>query len=355
MDRRADEEVLSHWDAHHEHISQDPSFWMADPDCRLAINARVTGNPNLWPLDWFQRRHALQPLRRALSLGCGTGSLERAARRLGLCDEIEGVDGSPASLGQARARADREGLSGITYRAADLNTLRLPRQRHDAVFFHQSLHHVRSVEKLLARVAGNLGPRGLLYLDEWTGPSRNEWTPERVARAEGFFEALPPAWRRQPFFRAPIERSDLSETVRSSAILPAVRRLFDVLDERPYGGQFVSLLLPQLDPGAMPAGARRDLVRRWLTLEDEDLVPRPVPQLPHGDRGAPPPRGPGRPRARGDLRRACGTGAALSRADRSAGRHRQALLAGRAAALAATLVSAGLSRAARASRRGPGR
>jgi O-antigen biosynthesis protein len=271
MDRLADEEIRSYWDRHHQHRTDDPDFWMADADCRRAINRRVTGDTDLWPLDWFHRTWVGRPFRRALSLGCGSGSLERSARRLGLCESITGVDASEASLAEARAHASEEKLDGISYRAADLNALTLPRAHHDAVLFHQSLHHVRSVEKLLARVARALEPEGLLYLDEWTGPSRSEWRPERLATARALYDALPVAWRLQPALKAPIERYDLSETVRSSAILPAVRRLFEVVEERPYGGQLVAVLLPQVDAAAMPPLARRELVRSWLALEDEEL------------------------------------------------------------------------------------
>src|ERR1022692_2740344 len=79
------------WDEHHA-ISEDPLFWMANPSCRAAINRRVTGDPNVWPLDGFARDTAGRTFRRALSLGCGMGSLERAVRRSGLCERITGID-----------------------------------------------------------------------------------------------------------------------------------------------------------------------------------------------------------------------------------------------------------------------
>jgi ubiquinone/menaquinone biosynthesis C-methylase UbiE len=121
------------WDTHH-HVNEDPTSWQADPQCREAINRRVSGDPQAWPLvafQWYIRRR----FRRGLSLGSGLGNLERAARQIDLCEEIEGVDASEVSLGIARARASEEGLTGISYRAGDLNSLRLPRARYDVVFF----------------------------------------------------------------------------------------------------------------------------------------------------------------------------------------------------------------------------
>jgi SAM-dependent methyltransferase len=263
------------WD-HHHHISEDKDFWMAHPACREAINRRVSGDRGVYPLDYLYASAGTPRFQRALSLGCGTGRLERAMSRLGIAAEIDAVDGSRVSIGIAQEKAEQEGLPGIRYRVADLNTVRLDRGVYDAVVFHQSLHHVASVEKLLERVSAALKPNGFLFLEEWTGPSRFEWNPPRLARARSFFEAVPEQWRKWPEVRAPIEEADPSEAVRSSAILPAVRRLFTIRLERPYGGQIVSILLPQVERERMPAGELDALIASWLALEEAELERDPA-------------------------------------------------------------------------------
>jgi 2-polyprenyl-3-methyl-5-hydroxy-6-metoxy-1,4-benzoquinol methylase len=262
------------WDGHH-HILEDPGFWMAHPLGRAAINQRVSGDPNVWPLTALGV-FAGRPLRRALSLGCGTGSLERTAMRQKMFGEIDAVDSSEASLQIAKERASEEGLEGIRYRRGDLNDLRLPRHAYDVVIFHQSLHHVVAIEKLLARVASAIAPDGLLALDEWTGPSRDEWDDKQLARVRRMFQELPPEWRRWPQLRDPIEHDDPSEAVRSSAILPAVRRLFNVLVERPYGGHIAPILMSQVALDKIPPHLLDRLVSRWLAIEDEDLARDPA-------------------------------------------------------------------------------
>ncbi len=263
------------WDGHH-HIAEDPDFWMAHPLCRQAINRRVTGDPNIWPLDALATLPIAQhPFRRALSLGCGTGSLERAAMRMKMCVQIEGLDASERSLEVARHRALEEGLQGITYRRRDFNDLRLPRRAYDLVIFHQSLHHVSAMEELLARVGLALTADGLLFLDEWTGPSRDEWSGERLGRLRGLYEELPEPWRRWPELREPIEQDDPSEAVRSSAILPLVRRLFRVEIERPYGGHVVPILLSQMVLDSIPKPDLDNAISRWLAMEDEDIAKDP--------------------------------------------------------------------------------
>jgi SAM-dependent methyltransferase len=197
----ADEQALAFWDSH-QHINQDPTYWMAQPQCRLAINRRVCGEPYVWPLDAF-KRFVGRRFKRGLSLGSGSGNLERAARQLDLCEEIEGVDGSEASVSLARSKASEEGLSGISYRSGNLNTLRLPRGQYDVVFFHASLHHVRSIEKLLARVERAMTPDGVLFIEEWVGPSRDEWNDAKMSRMRALYDQLPPSWKLVPILLTP--------------------------------------------------------------------------------------------------------------------------------------------------------
>jgi SAM-dependent methyltransferase len=263
------------WDRHH-HISENPDFWMAHPACREAINFRVSGDPGVWPLDFLHAAAGRPRFERLLSLGCGTGRLERAVRRLGIAEEVEGVDGSAVSIDLARQAARSEGLSGIEYRVADLDRLELARARYDAVVFHASLHHVASVERLLQRVRRALRTPGFLFLDEWTGPSRSEWNDGNLERPRELFARLPAAWRRWPQLRPPIEENDPSEAVRSSAILPALRRLFRLEVEKPYGGQIISILLPQVAREAVPADALEALVAGWLALETAELDRNPA-------------------------------------------------------------------------------
>jgi SAM-dependent methyltransferase len=261
------------WDTHH-HVNEDPTSWQAEPQCREAINRRVSGDPQAWPLvafQWYIRRR----FRRGLSLGSGLGNLERAARRINLCDEIEGVDASEVSLDIARARASEEGLAGISYRAGDLNSLRLQRARYDVVFFHASLHHVYSIERLLAQVERAMTPDGVLFLEEWVGPSRTEWNAARLAKMRALYAELPESWRVGPVLQPPIVVDDPSEAIRSSAILPAVRRLFHVIEERPYGGHLVAVILSQLCRDKVSDADRQALIGRLLALEEADLANDP--------------------------------------------------------------------------------
>ena len=247
----------------------NPRFWMANALCRAAINRRVTGNPHEWPLEWFARMYG--PRKTGLSLGCGTGSLERSVRRLGICESVVGVDVSPRSLDEARERAREEGIDGLIYVEGNLNRRKLPRNEYDVVFVHHSLHSVVSLAQLLGRVARALRPEGLLFLAEWTGPAPAEWRPAVRARPAALFAEIPRAWRRWPEFRAPLPVDDPSAGVRSSDILPTLDLFFDPVEIRPYGGQLTAPLTAELDASVEPGPDLDGLLAKWLEMEDEDL------------------------------------------------------------------------------------
>lgn len=223
-------------------------YWGAQPLVRRAINRRVTGDPNRWPMEWFAEAYAREPFARGLSVGCGSGLLERDVLAKGICDSMEGIDFSEESLEQARFAAEEGHLSDrLEYRAEDINALKLPRGRYDIVFFHGSLHHVRQIERVLTEVRHALKPGGLVYLDEYMGPSRSEWTDEEWGFARSAFDSLPEDLKNRPNLMIPLPLDDPSESIRSSAIRPAAARLFEVVEERPYGGNILWFVFPCLD------------------------------------------------------------------------------------------------------------
>src|SRR5215208_3845008 len=128
--------------------------WMLDPLVRDYILTSISGTDQpMWPVDWFTRWLRGRHFRRALSVGCGTGPMERDLAAKNIVDRIDAFDGSTNSLRVAVETARSEGLgSRIHYFAADFNEPFLPRNTYDLVVIHQALHHVAKLEKLLRAV-----------------------------------------------------------------------------------------------------------------------------------------------------------------------------------------------------------
>jgi O-antigen biosynthesis protein len=263
--------VARYWDENREK-SCDPGYWAAHPICRQAINRRVSGNPNEWPLDWFRRVHAATSFERGVSWGCGLGAFERAAVRCGVARRIDAFDISPKSLEDARLEAQKEGIAGIEYALGDFDDPRLPPNRYDVAFFHASLHHVRRLERLFHRLRRALGPGAAVYVDEYVGPSRSGWSAGVLAHAQRLLEDLPPAARLGDRIPPPIERNDPSEAIRSGEIASFLRQELDLVEWRPCGGQLAALLFPLLRRDWTESEEGGRWVARLMELEDEGLA-----------------------------------------------------------------------------------
>ncbi len=254
---------------HHLGEARD-GFWMAHPEVRARINAAVSGDPECWPTQWFHRRYAARlPLGRVLSIGCGTGGLERDLVQQGIARRVTGIDLASGPLAYARAAAEAEGAGdAITYLEVDAREHLRRSADLDGIFFHASLHHFDRLPELLGLVRRALRPDGLLYLDEFVGPSMHEWGPRRLFLPNLFYRLLPRAVRRPHLIRTPRNLDDPTEAVCAGEILAAVDLHFAVLERRDYGGNLTALIYPNLrrpgtGPGA-PAAAEFDRAVRFL-------------------------------------------------------------------------------------------
>jgi 2-polyprenyl-3-methyl-5-hydroxy-6-metoxy-1,4-benzoquinol methylase len=240
--------------------------WLHEPTVRRYVNSSISGDPNVWPMDALAP--SFGPVRNALSLGCGDGTLDRHLRRSGLCESVTGIDISERSLEVARAKAAEEGLDGIRYVRGDFNALDLEAGTYDAAFFQQSLHHVEKLEGCLEAVAAALKPNGMLYLDEYIGPSRSQWHHGLLAEADAVYRTLPRAVRRRRRLALPVDRrGDPSEAVRSSEIVAEVSRRFEIETRRDYGGNFLSVIHPHLDLTRVGEAERDSILESIIAAE----------------------------------------------------------------------------------------
>lgn len=257
-------DATSFWDR--EIAEPQHSSWLHDWWLREYANAQIGGDVPLWPMDWFERWLSGRTFERALTIGCGTGGLERDLVRRNLVRAIDAFDGSMASLVVAKKLAADEGLqSRIRYFAADFNVPALPKNAYDLVLFQESAHHVLRLEKLFHAVLRALKPGGLVYMDEYVGPSRFEWNETMMEPYRRIYDALDPDLRAVPALSVPVMIADPSEAVRSSEIEPQLAVGFDVVQRRPYGGNLISVIYPALR--RLPVEVREQLIaeeRRWL-------------------------------------------------------------------------------------------
>ena len=221
--------------------------WMENAIVREYINRSISRSDEpLWPMDWFQRWLRGKSFKRALSIGCGTGALERDLVSKNIVQTIDAFDGSTNSLRIARDEAAKAGMTKrIRYYASDFNEPVLPRKAYDAVFIHQAAHHVAKLEKLYRAILHTLKDDGLLYLDEYIGPSRFYWSDATIARHRQIYAGLEK--KRGEVLILPVHPYDPSEAFRSDEILPQLVIGFDIEEMRGYGGNLLSVLYPSAE------------------------------------------------------------------------------------------------------------
>jgi len=249
---------MTYWDEL-EHHTDTSAIWMAHPLVRGAINRRITGDPSKWPIPALLEGMRFKT---ALSIGCGTGGLERSLVDAKIVEDMTGIDSSQAVLAEARRLG-----SSIRYQVADARTF-LPGRTYDAIFFHQSLHHFDHLDDLMSLVRNALSPRGILYVDEYIGPSRDEWTPAKLLRPNLAYRLLPIGTRRAKIVRAPINHEDPTEAIRSSQIVSAIEKRFRIVERHNYGGHLLSLLYPNMERRSPRFD---DAVRELIGQEDRSL------------------------------------------------------------------------------------
>lgn len=276
------------WSKDAERRAQEQGwYWMAHPMVLARVNTLLSGDPGCDAYGRLERLYRERgwtlPIQQAVSLGCGFGNLERDLVRRGWVERIAAYDLAEGAVAQARRLAEEAGLSGITYAAADLNTLRLEPGSADAVFAHSAVHHVQDLEYLYATVRAALRPGGVFHLHEFVGPTRFQWTDAQLRLVNEFMDALPPRLRRLPngtpkgAMRRPtvdeMIAADPSEAVRSAELVAALDPFFEVVEERRTGGALLHLALGDIAQNFDPANPEdRSILLELFALEDRAMA-----------------------------------------------------------------------------------
>jgi 2-polyprenyl-3-methyl-5-hydroxy-6-metoxy-1,4-benzoquinol methylase len=232
--------------------------WVEVPGVLENVNLRATGDV---AIDWINHSASLlanfrKPIK-ALSVGCGFGRIERRLRRRDFCQLIHGVDVAESAIEAARKTADAEGLQGLTYVVADLNTAEFPIETYDTVYAHASLHHVFRLEHLFDQIKQTLKPGGLFVVYEYIGPSQMQFPRRDLELADIFLKVIPERYRKlqrrdgtkKKAVRLSLDMmnsSDPSEGIRATEIVPLIASRFEIRHFRYIGGTLLLLIFNEI-------------------------------------------------------------------------------------------------------------
>jgi SAM-dependent methyltransferase len=155
------------------------------------INQQISGDPGTNWLAWVKRDFVPNVLDRGLSLGCGSGGLERHAIKLGICKRFDAFDISREAIEMAIQYAAMEGINSIHYELKDINEIELPESQYDIVLISSALHHSKELEHVLTQVDKSLKLGGLFAFSEFVGPSQFQWTDKQLRIINDLLALLP--------------------------------------------------------------------------------------------------------------------------------------------------------------------
>ena len=156
-------------DTKKDFVSQKKTYWLENQELH---NYSTTC---MWELktDWghyIQEKYSLTN-GMCLSIGCGNGELERGLIEIGCVKNVDAFDINPSSINNAKKIAYENGYS-INYFIADANIVSLENNRYDIVIAHNSIHHIKNLERIMQQICSSMKKNGLFIMIEYVGPNR---------------------------------------------------------------------------------------------------------------------------------------------------------------------------------------
>ena len=259
--------------------------WWSVPYIQKRWNKLITGNDDTEYPEYLVNKYFLgRKTLVLLSPGCGTGGKELKFCKFDNFKVIEAFDLSPERISIAKRNAEEKGVRNITYSVSDIMSFKFEKNKYDIVLFDSSLHHVKELEIILDKVYNSLKDDGVLVINEFVGPSRFQWSKEQLNKSNEALKILPVEYKRRwksgeiksKNYRPGILRmiiSDPSESVRSQDILNEIYKNFNIVEEKPYGGNVLHLTLKDISHNFMDEDEEvSDLINRLIKIEDDFLA-----------------------------------------------------------------------------------
>lgn len=258
-----DEEITAaHWS---KNVASSDAFspqmyWLAIPAVQKRFQRKAcAGTPHGWWGTYCMKEFFDRPTStaRMLSIGCGSGSLERELFRQNAFGQFDAMDLAPGAIDIARAEAHAMGAHNIHYLVQDVQKTPLGQGLYDAVWFNGSLHHIKQLELVCQSVRTALKPGGWVFFNEYVGANHFAFSARQRQLLASAFELLPPEYRRsfqvEHFGKvqhivplpepAEVVKVDPSEAIRSQDIRRVLSEHFVECAFNPCGGNILQFAL----------------------------------------------------------------------------------------------------------------
>lgn len=246
------------------------SNWWTIPLVKERWNRKITGNALIGYEEYTVKKYLEgRNNLRMLSIGSGVCSHELKFARFTNFSEIICVDIAKNLLIKAAEIAKDQKLENIKFYEKDVYKIGFENHEFDIIMFHSSLHHFSNIPGLISKIKLWMKPNGFLLINEYVGKNRLQFSKNQVMSINKGLNLIPKKLRKRyktnltknKFYGSGYIRmiiADPSECVESENILPTVRREFEIIEEKPYGGNLLMNIL-------------KDISHNFLNSQDNDI------------------------------------------------------------------------------------
>ncbi|MFL0671121.1 MAG: class I SAM-dependent methyltransferase [Erythrobacter sp.] len=222
-------------------------------------------------------------LKSALSIGCGTAHKELKFVENGIVEHFTLVELVPELLNSAKTSFSKAGLNNNVYFIEGDYKDHLQNKTFDLVYFDNSLHHLDHIDSTIADMVGMLNPNGFFLMDDFVGPTYNQFSDEVHDYAQHVRRLLPASFFEDPEDRRilfdlpkiPVQAyldTDPSEAIDSASILPSIAKHMPEVEIIPTGGLIYYLAAREIFDKLAQYPDRDDAIIRLLFELDRVLV-----------------------------------------------------------------------------------
>lgn len=230
--------------------------WLDIPKIKDHCNFLISGNPNIDSYSYLATKYlSNKKSLAALSLGSGNGKSEENWVKYNKFKRIDCYDLSESIIDFAKERAIKNNYNSIVnYQAIDVNKLEKSPDSYDIIYAEHSLHHFTPLENILVKISKFLKKDGLLFINEYVGPSRFQWDDNQLKIINNILQLLPEKYKLKEdkkslrlkaykYSKLRMILHEPSEAVESANILPLLKKIFKILEIKEYGGTILQYLL----------------------------------------------------------------------------------------------------------------
>jgi SAM-dependent methyltransferase len=234
------------------------AFWQS-PIARASINRRITGDPQVAPETHLARQHGPSvPAPLAVSLRASNAKLEVDLLEAGQCERVIGLHEDRERVDYANSKVPEPLRGQIRFEQGDFAKWEA-REPVGAVVARSVLHRYADLDGALDRVHSILAPGGLVFVDEYVGPARSQWSDTQLDIINRLLARLPDELLveltatdgrlKRSVGRPDAERwaeANPTEMVSSGRIVPGLDERFERVEVSLYGGAIFHQLFSRI-------------------------------------------------------------------------------------------------------------